>query len=86
MFSPFCFSFFRSCALCCEVREPHLLNVLANLRNFAARVPYKYRGSIEKAICSLYDRLILLFLQLKPRLLCMMQALKTEGSVGSMHA
>ena len=64
----------------------HLLNVLANLRNFAARVPYKYRGSIEKAICSLYDRLILLFLQLKPRLLCMMQALKTEGSVGSMHA
>jgi len=33
-----------------RVREPHLLNVLANLRNFAARVPYKYRGSIEKAL------------------------------------
>ncbi|CAE7333312.1 SPS2 [Symbiodinium pilosum] len=33
-----------------RVREPHLLNVLANLRNFAARVPSKYRGSIEKAL------------------------------------
>eukprot|EP00439_Symbiodinium_sp_Y106_P072675 s660_g13.t1 len=41
-----------------RVREPHLLNVLANLRNFAARVPYKYRGSIEKAICSFLSFLL----------------------------
>lgn len=33
-----------------KVREPHLLNVLGNLRSFAARVPPKYRGSIEKAL------------------------------------
>eukprot|EP00930_Biecheleria_cincta_P099271 TRINITY_DN90908_c0_g1_i1.p1 TRINITY_DN90908_c0_g1~~TRINITY_DN90908_c0_g1_i1.p1 ORF type:complete len:979 (+),score=202.33 TRINITY_DN90908_c0_g1_i1:22-2937(+) len=33
-----------------KVREPHLLNVLGNLRSFAARVPPKYRGTIEKAL------------------------------------
>lgn len=33
-----------------QVRTPHLLHVLQNLRNFAARVPPKYRESIEKAL------------------------------------
>ncbi|CAK9033475.1 Solanesyl-diphosphate synthase 2 [Durusdinium trenchii] len=32
------------------VRQPHLINVLKNLKTFAARVPPKYRGSIEKAL------------------------------------
>lgn len=31
------------------VRTPHLSKVLTNLRNFAARVPAKYRKSIDKA-------------------------------------
>jgi hypothetical protein len=31
-------------------RQPHLINVLKNLKTFAARVPPKYRGSIEKAL------------------------------------
>ena len=55
---------FSQAALFCEVREPHLLNVLANLRNFAARVPYKYRGSIEKA-CTAGLSFCVLRLQLK---------------------
>ncbi|CAE8631916.1 unnamed protein product, partial [Polarella glacialis] len=33
-----------------RVREPHIGNVLTNLKNFAARVPPKYRGSIDKAL------------------------------------
>lgn len=33
-----------------RVRQPHLINVLKNLKTFAARVPPKYRGSIEKAL------------------------------------
>lgn len=33
-----------------RVRQPHLINVLQNLKTFAARVPPKYRGSIEKAL------------------------------------
>ena len=61
-----------------EVREPHLLNVVANLRNFAARVPLKYRGSIEKAGARALGSWELALLLLRCSLPCV-QALKTEG-------